>query len=187
LQLALERWTGGEVAVRYRAFLLNPNLPPEGADFHTVMRAKGGGSIPLEYFFQAPTEKGAAVGLRFNFEAITRAPNSLLSHELAALTPLVQQGAVLESIYAAYFEHGLDIGSLEVLLDIAGQHNLDRYDVRTQLENHAARGQVMDEIEQAHALGIQGVPFFVFNRRYGLSGAQPPEMILQAMQAAGQG
>jgi predicted DsbA family dithiol-disulfide isomerase len=151
------------------------------------MRSKGGGSIPLEYFFQAPAEKGAVVGLRFNFEAITRAPNSLLSHELAALTPLPQQPAVLESIYAAYFEHGLDIGSLEVLLDIARQHNLDRDTVQAQLENHTARAQVMEEIRQAQALGIQGVPFFVFNRRYGLSGAQPPEMILQAMQAAEQG
>src|SRR5690606_34328049 len=119
LELALADWTGEPVTVRYRSFFLDPNIPAEGRDFKAHMTAKGGGRIPLEQFFDTPRQRGAAVGLTFNFEDIEKAPNTMLSHRLAYLTPEARRGEMLDALYAAYFEHGRDIGDTETLIDIA--------------------------------------------------------------------
>ena len=181
LELALERWQGEPVEVRYRAFFLNPSIPPEGYDFHPYMQAKGGGRVPLEQFFAAPREHGEAVGLAFHFEKITRAPNTLLSHRLIALTPEDKKKGMVDAVYAAYFEHGLDIGDLETLVKIAGAQELDPQAVRAALTGEAEHDQVLAEVEEAHALGISGVPFIIFDHRYAISGAQPVEAILEVM------
>jgi len=182
LALALEQWTDTPITVRYCTFLLNEHIPAEGYDFRTYMLAKGNGRIALEQFFDAPRQAGAAVGLTFNFEQIERAPNTLLSHQLIALAPDTQKSAVTDAIYDAYFEHGQNIGELDVLMHIAAVHGLDADAVATQLREGAARDQVLAEAHWAQQHGISGVPFFVINERYGLSGAQPPEVILRVLE-----
>lgn len=182
LKLALEQWQGAPVEVRYRAFFLDPEMPAEGRDFIATMDRKGGGQVPLESFFAEPRRRGEAVGLMFNFEQIQRMPNTLLSHRLVALAPDEKKEAVLEAVYAAFFEHGRDIGQLDVLLDIAAAQGLDRAALAGQLETDAGKADVLEDVREAQQLGISGVPFFVFGRRYGLSGAQPPEMILAALE-----
>ena len=109
----------------YRAFFLNPTIPPEGYPFAEYMRAKGGGQVPIEQFFAGPRQMGLATGLVFNFEQITKAPNSLLSHALINLAPAGVRDAVIEAVYAAYFEFGQDIGDLETLADIGAAQGLE--------------------------------------------------------------
>jgi predicted DsbA family dithiol-disulfide isomerase len=184
LRKALEQWAGEPVMVRYRTFFLNDQIPPEGYEFQPYMRAKGGGRVPLEQFFDAPRRAGAAAGLTFNFERIERAPNTELSHRLVALAPEERREAVLDAVYDAYFEYGRDIGDIAVLLDIAAEHGLDRADTEARLRSDEAAAEVRAEARGAHELGITGVPFFVLNGRYGLSGAQPPQVLLQAMEMA---
>jgi predicted DsbA family dithiol-disulfide isomerase len=184
LRAALAQWKGEPVTVRYRTFFLNDQIPAEGYEFRPYMQAKGGGRVPLEQFFDGPRRAGAAAGLTFNFERIERAPNSELSHRLIALAPEAQQEAVLDAVYAAYFEHGQDIGDLAVLLDIAAANGMDRTETEVRLRGDEAAAEVRAEAREAHELGISGVPFFVLNGRYGLSGAQPPHVLLQAMQMA---
>lgn len=181
LEMALQGWQGEPVELRYRAFLLNPGLPAEGADFREVMQAKGGGRVPLEAFFNAPRQRGAGVGLAFNFEKITRAPNTELSHRLIAIAPTEKQAALIEAVYAAYFEHGQDIGDLVVLLDIGAACGLDPAQSRAAMEGDGGRAVVAADVRQARLLGIDGVPFFVIDGKYGLSGAQPPEAILAVL------
>ena len=187
LQIALEDWQREPVEVSYRAFFLNPALPSEGGDFQEVMHAKGGGRVSLEAFFDAPRRAGAAVGLTFNFEKITRAPNTLLSHQLIALAPEEHRAALIDAVYAVYFEHGQDIGDVEVLVAIAAANGLDPGRVREQLISHAARLQVEAEARWAQQHGIRGVPFFVINQRYAFSGAQPPEVIKNILKQAASG
>jgi predicted DsbA family dithiol-disulfide isomerase len=182
LKLALAQWQGAPVEVRYRAFFLDPEMPAEGRDFTATMNRKGGGQVPLESFFAEPRRRGEAVGLKFNFEQIARMPNTLLSHRLVALAPEDKKEAVLEAVYAAFFEHGKDIGQPGVLLDIAAAQGLDRAEVAGQLATDAGQAEVLADAREAQQLGISGVPFFVFGRRYALNGAQPPEMILRALQ-----
>jgi len=181
LQLALAQWDGEPVQVRYRTFFLNERIPAAGEDFKPYMNAKVGGRIPLEQMFAGPGQAGERVGLRFDFEAITRAPNTLLSHRLIALAPDGHKEAVIDAVYAAYFEQGRDIGDLEVLVDIAGAAGLDRAALRDLLVSDAAKEQVLADAQWAQQAGISGVPFFIVNNKYAWSGAQPPDAILQML------
>ena len=182
LELALADWPGEPVTVRYRSFFLDPTLPPEGREFRGHMLAKGGGRVPLEQFFAAPRERGAAVGLTFNFEAIERAPNTLLSHRLVAIAPEEKRGALLDALYAAYFEHGQDVGDAAVLMELAVGCGLDGTTTAAALAGDAGTDDVLADVEYARQVGISGVPFFVFNGRYALSGAQPVEVMRRVME-----
>lgn len=187
LELALAEWareTAEPVTLRYRSFFLDPTTPPEGRDFRGHMTAKGGGRVPLEQFFAAPRERGAAVGLTFNFEAIEKAPNTLLSHRLVYITPEPQRGALLDALYAAYFEFGRDIGDRDVLVDVAAAVGLDAAETRTQLAGDTGAAEVMADVAFARQVGITGVPFFIFNERVAFSGAQPPDVILRVLRQA---
>ena len=181
MQRSLQTWDG-EVTVAYLPFLLNPDIPPEGYDFRAYMQAKGGGDVPLEQFFEGPRQMGAAVGLTFNFDKITRAPNSLLAHCLIALTPAEKQDALVEDLYAAYFEHGQDFGDEAVLLELAANHGLNGDQLQNELRSAALREQVQAEVQQAYQLGVTGVPFYVINQKYAFNGAQPPEAIINIFQ-----
>lgn len=183
LKLALQQW-GGEAEVYYHPFFLNPDIPEAGANFREYMHAKGGGRVPLEAFFAGPREAGQRVGLVFNFEAIEHAPNSIRSHCLIESLPEPEQPAMIDAIYRAYFEDGRDIGRIDVLADIAAEQGYDRGAVQALLESGQGRQMVMQKAGEAARLGINGVPFFVIDSLFGFSGAQPPEMMLRAIQQA---
>ena len=182
LKQALAQWDGQPVEVRYHTFFLNPSIPPEGYNFREYMAAKGDGQVPMESWFARPREMGAQVGVTFNFEKIKHAPNTLLSHRLIAMAPADEREAVIDAVYAAYFEHGRNIGELEVLAEIAAAHGRDPDEVRARLATDEAEQQVLADAAHGQQLGVTGVPFFVFENRYGFSGAQPPAVILQVMQ-----
>jgi predicted DsbA family dithiol-disulfide isomerase len=165
------------VEIVYRAFFLNPTIPPEGYSFAEYMHAKGGGRMPLEQFFAGPRQMGLATGLIFNFEQITKAPNSLLSHALINLAPATARDAVIEAVYAAYFEFGRDIGDLETLVEIGAEQGMERVDLRTRLAAGEGRAQAEADARWAATHGINGVPFFIIDGKYAFSGAQPPEAI----------
>ncbi len=149
LQLALEQWQGAPVEVRYRSFFLDPTIPVEGREFGAAMAQKGGGQIPLEGFFAEPRRRGEAVGLKFNFEQITWMPNTMLSHRLVALAPEDRREAVLRAVYAAFFEHGRDIGRVDTLLDIAAAEGLDRDAMAEHLATDAGKAEVLADVREA--------------------------------------
>jgi predicted DsbA family dithiol-disulfide isomerase len=181
LQLALDGFNAEPVTITYHTFFLNEGLPPEGADFREYMLAKTAGRLPLEMMFDGPRRAGEKVGVKFNFEKIERAPNTALSHLLIAFTPDDQKVAMIDALYQAYFEDGLDIGQRSVLLDLAQAQGLDLAQVEAGLNDPALFAQVEAEAHAAQEMGITGVPFFIFNGRYALSGAQPPEMFARVL------
>lgn len=177
LELALADWPGEPVTIRHRSFFLDPGIPAEGYDFQAHMTAKGGGRMTPEDFFAMPRQRGKAVGLTFNFEDIAKAPNTMLSHRLVYLTPEAERGAMLDAIFAAYFEFGRDIGDPDVLAAIAAEQGQDAAAIRTALAGDAAEAQVLADVDFARQAGISSVPFFIFNDKYALSGAQPVEVM----------
>lgn len=182
LQLALQQWEG-TVDVHYHTFFLNDGIPPEGADFRTYMLAKGQGMVTdVEQFFAAPRSMGEQVGITFNFEQITKAPNTLLAHRLIALTPPATKPAMIDALYQAYFEDAQDIGDLDTLVAIAAALGLDEADIRSRLLGNEAAEDVLTQARHAQQMGVTGVPLFVFDNTYALSGAQPPHVMLQVMQ-----
>ena len=182
LQQALEDWDGPPVEVNYHTFYLNPDIPPQGYEFGPYMEAKGSGQMKLEQFFEAPREMGSKAGLTFNFEDIIRAPNTTLSHQLINLTPHAERPAMVDAVYAAYFENGRDIGDREVLLNIAAEQGLDRAATAASLEAGVGLENVTADLNFARENGISGVPFFVINNKYAFSGAQPPAMMRRVLQ-----
>ncbi|GAB4511745.1 MAG: DsbA family protein [Anaerolineae bacterium] len=177
----------GEVEVRYHTFFLNNTIPVEGYPFREYMLAKGNHRVPLEQFFDGPRRAGEAAGLTFNFEQITKAPNSTLSHRLIVLTPEEQREAIIDALYAAYFEHGRDIGDVDVLVEIAVENGWEADVARDTLISDAGQHEVMADADFAHQVGISGVPFFIINNTWALSGAQPVEVFLRALQQIGSG
>ncbi len=186
LELALAEWAAEPaqpVTVVYRSFFLDPTIPPEGRDFRAHMLAKGGGRVALEEFFSTPRERGAAAGLTFNFEQIDKAPNTLLAHRLAYLTPPAQRGALLDALYSAYFEFGRDVGDVDTLAEIAIAAGHPAA-AEALLNSDAGTAEVLSDVAFAQQVGISGVPFFIVNDRLAFSGAQPPATILRVLRQA---
>ena len=92
------------------------------------------------------------------------------------------QDAVVEGLFTAYFVEGRDIGNHEVLADVAAAAGLDGVGCAAKLASEEDRERVRTESEEARLLGIQGVPFFVFERKYAISGAQEPEVFLRVFE-----
>jgi len=181
LAQALEQWQGEPVILRYHTYFLNDSIPAEGLDFHKYMSAKIGRDN-LEPLFTAPRELGRAAGITFNFHKIKIAPNSLDSHRLIALTPDDLKPLMIENLYYAYFTDARDISKLDVLVDIAQGVGLNANVIRDQLASDAMRDEVLAEAAWAQQMGVTGVPLFVFDNAFALSGAQLPQAILRAMQ-----
>lgn len=184
LQQAITQWQTTRVTISYHPFFLNANIPAEGADFEQYMLAKGNYQMALEDFFTAPRLMGARAGITFNFEAIEYAVNTLHAHRLISFLPTAEQPAMIDALYAAYFEHGQNVGDLDVLADIAANLGYDRVAIKTRLESDDHQHIVRESMARAAQLGITGVPFFVIGERFAFSGAQPAETIVRVMQQA---
>ncbi|MUG71895.1 MULTISPECIES: DsbA family oxidoreductase [Paenibacillus] len=183
LKDALAAWSGGkEATIRVRSFQLDPSLPPEGLPFHDAMGKKMGGPAGVAQVTERVTQAGAAVGVTFRFDRVTRMPSTLLAHRLVALLPEDRQAALVDGIMKAYFEDGQDIAQLEVLLAIAAAQGHAAETLRSRLEQGEGAERVNADQEEAARIGVTGVPFFVFDNKYALSGAYPAEQMIKVME-----
>ena len=127
----------------------------------------------------------APSGFRSRSRTIEVQPNTLDAHRL--LTYAEQQGRqdeVAEVLFKAYFIDGANLTDKDTLADIGARGGLDREAVRAYLESDQDRERVAQADVEARSAGIGGVPFFIFNRRVGVSGAQDPDTLLEAMEQA---
>ena len=180
---AKERPDAPPPTVTWRPFQLNPGLPAEGmARADSIARKFGsrGGAV-----YDRVSAVGREVGIDFAFDRITRQPNTLAAHSLSELARATgRQDATKEAFFRAYFLDGVDLTARDNLLAIATSTGLERATVEEWLDNAEAREAVAAEDARARELGIEGVPFFIFNGRLGVSGAQVPEVLLDAMKQA---
>jgi predicted DsbA family dithiol-disulfide isomerase len=171
------------VEVRWRPFQLNPDLPASGMDrAEYVTRKFGPGARDI---YSRVSQVGRSVGVEFGFERIVRQPNTLAAHQLIRLAGQeLRQDAMVETLFRAYFLEGADLTDASVLVDLAVRSGLQAQAAQQCLTDQSAREAVVEEEGMARELGVQGVPFFVFNRRLGVSGAQEPTLLLRAMETA---
>ena len=175
-----------DVTVTWHSFQLDPTLPEhyDGTELDYLATRKGMPRDQVAQMFAHVSQAAAGEGLAFDFDTVVVA-NSLRAHQLLHLA--AEHGvadAVKEALLSAHFEHGEDIGSTDVLTRIGVAAGLDAEQIRTALETERYLPGVHADIEQAGRLGIQGVPFFVLDGRYGISGAQPVEVFTQALDQA---
>ncbi len=180
LELYRERG-GAEPKLTWHPFQLNPDMPPEGVDRDEYVRRKFGPERAGQVYGRI-TAVGREVGIAFDFAKVTRQPNTLAAHSLIALAiDAGKQDAVVEAFFRAFFLEGRDLTSAETLAEVAVGAGLDAGDVKAFLGSADARAHIEAEDKQAREIGVEGVPFFIFNRRLAVSGAQAPEVLLEAM------
>src|SRR5271156_3575146 len=175
------------VAVRWRPYQLDPTIPDGGLDRAEYMAKKFGAGGRLKTAHDNLTRLGAEVGLPFAFDKIKRSPNTLDAHRLIRWANSAGvQGRVVDRLFKAYFVEGRDIGDRAVLTGIADECGLDARLVEKLLAEGADIDLVREEIAQAQAIGVSGVPFFIFADRLGVPGAQDPSVLIGAMAQARQ-
>jgi predicted DsbA family dithiol-disulfide isomerase len=155
-------------------------MAPEGKDRKTAIAEKFGSLENAKKIYERVSAAGQEVGVDFNFDAIPRTPNTQNSHRLIHWAgQLGKQNEVVEILFRSFFIDGKDIGAKHVLLDAAEEAGLDRKLIDDRLDTDLDLQLVLSEDVQARQLGVSGVPFFIFDRKYAFSGAQPPEAFLQ--------
>lgn len=188
LALALPMAAGLPTAeLRWHPFQLNPDLPAEGVARQQYLQDKFGGPQRAAQIYDRVRAAGRAVGLALDLDGITRQPNTLAAHALLAFARqggAASAGAMKERLLKAYFVENRFIGSADVLAEIAGEAGLDADAARAFMRDPAQLDAVARADAQARSAGISGVPYFIFNQKVALSGAQEPTELLAAMQQA---
>lgn len=178
-----------EVEIEYRSFELAPDTPVdfEGSEVDFLAGHKG---IPVEQarmMIDRVTGVAAEAGLAYDYDALQHT-KTLKAHELLHFAK--EHGRQLElseRLFRAYFTEGRHLGRVDELVELAAEVGLDADAARAALDSGRHGAAVQADIARAGAYGIQGVPFFVFDGRYGVSGAQPAEVFAQVLtQVAGE-
>ena len=172
------------VDINWRPYRLNPDYPPEGVDQKAALAAKLGGEERVASAHKMLTDLGREVGIAFNFDAIKIGPNTLDAHRLihwAVTEDREKQDRIVDALFKANFEDGRNVGDHSVLLDIAEKAGLDRTVIAALLASDADGDLIVAEIEAAQKMGVTGVPFFIFDQQYAVSGAQTPDVIASAL------
>lgn len=180
--------TGEEVELTFLPYLLDPILPEEeGESFRDrFINRKGMSSEQMDEMFTRVTEVGKQYGLDYNFENVEVAVNTVPAHELMELTPSDKRVALMDELMKQYFENGANIGDVDVLVKIAepvvGKTILE--EITPALRARAAQPMVMQMIQQVQEAGVRSVPYTIIDSKYAVSGGQPPQVFLGALNQA---
>ncbi len=169
----------GNVTLRWRAFQLDPGATSDGRPLVDALAAKFGGPARAQQMLAQTTSTAAEDGLDLHFEDAVNA-NTFDAHRLIWLAgehaDPTRQAQVVAALHAAHFTDGLDLGSREVLTEIATAHGLDAAGF---LDSDAGSAEVAADLQEAAELGVTSVPTFVIDGQYAVAGAQPVEVFRQ--------
>lgn len=182
LEAALQqRGPGAEpVTIVWRPYQLNPDMPEGGLDRHEYLETKFGGPERARAIYDRVRGVGAGAGIGFEFERIPRTPNTVNSHRLIhRAAQYGKQDEVVEALFRAYFLEGRDIGAIDILVACAAALGLPAEEIQAYLESDEDADLIRGLDAQARSMGIDGVPCFIFNNQYALSGAQEPALFLK--------
>lgn len=177
---------GGSLEVEYHSFELAPDTPVdfEGTEVDFLVGHKRMPAAQVETMLAQMTQLASTEGLSYDFDALQHT-NTVKAHEL--LHYAKSQGRQLdmkERLLSAYFEQGRHVGRIDDLADLAEEIGLDRAEVVEALKSEQFRPAVQADKDQAIAYGISGVPFFVIDGKFGISGAQDPSVFVEVLQKA---
>lgn len=184
-EAALEQFDD-EVTVTYRSFELAPDTPVDfdGSPVDYLSQRKGVTPEQAQQMVDRVSAIAQSVGLEYHYDRIHQT-NTVLAHELLHFARAHgKQVELKERLLRAYFTEGRHIGRADDLVELAGEIGLDREAAATALAEHTYLPDVKADMAQAVAYGIQGVPFFVIESKYGISGAQESATFLAALTQA---
>ena len=181
-EAALEQWEGTPVEVTWHPYQLDPTMSKEGIGRDEYLTRKFGSLDSTREMTDRLTSVGKEVGINFDFEGNWTAFNTLHLHQLMHVAG--QEGfkaELKERFLKAYFEDLTPLNDSNVLYTILADFGWDSTKVDQIVNDQTIAKSVQDEIAHYQKLGVSGVPFFIINNKYGISGAQPTEAFLEAL------
>jgi predicted DsbA family dithiol-disulfide isomerase len=183
-EAALEQFPHrGEVEVVYRSFELDPKAKRDlPGDIHDMLASKYGMSREKAMSMNFNVgEQAQSVGLTYHFDKM-KPTNTFDAHRLAHFAGRYGKSAEMtERLLRAYFTEGEHIGHADTLIALAAELGLDRDEVAGMLASDEGKSEVRSDEQEANALGVRGVPFFVINRKYAISGAQSSQVFAETL------
>jgi predicted DsbA family dithiol-disulfide isomerase len=185
LERVLEAHPELEMEWVWHPFQLQPDLPERGISWETFSVQKFGGLEARRSTFAHVIQAGASEGISFDFERMPVAPNTLNAHRLVLLASKHGLGkATALALYKAYFSEATDITDPNELARIALEVGMKASAVQEMFSSDLYQEEVRTSQLEANRLGVSGVPFFIFNQKFAVSGAQPVEVFEQALERA---
>jgi predicted DsbA family dithiol-disulfide isomerase len=182
---ALETFPGKDkIEMEWKSFQLAPEMKTTlGKNIHQYLAEHKGFSLEdAKRMNDHVTAMAAKVGLTYNFDKAIVA-NSFNAHRFSHFAKTKgKQNEAEEKLFKAYFTEGKNMDDTNTLVELGAEIGLDPREVRTALESGTYTNEVNADIDEAHQLGVNGVPFFVFDRKYTVSGAQESQTFTQVLQ-----
>nr|WP_257998234.1 DsbA family oxidoreductase [Zhihengliuella halotolerans] len=175
-----------QIDIVWHSYQLDPDLPAHyaGSELDYLAERKGMPRDQVAQMFEHVAAQAAAEGLRYDFSAL-KVANSFSAHRVLHLAAEYELADELkEALLSAHFEHGRDIGDRDELIALATDTGIALDDVVRVLDSDEFTDAVREDVASARRLGITGVPFFVLDGKYGVSGAQPAETFARALEQA---
>jgi protein disulfide-isomerase len=188
-EAALEGFAGkDQLEIEWKSFQLDPSIPEVPADqgdvYRYVANRKGISYEQSKQMHEDVVRMAKNAGLDYNFEKVL-VTNSLKGHRLIQLAKSKGLGdAAEERLFLAYFTEGKDLNDGDTLIALGKEIGLPEQEILEAMVNPVWLQQIEAEVDEAQALGVRGVPFFVLDRKYGISGAQPAEVMLRSVEKA---
>ena len=177
LDKAIEDYKGQEFEINWHAFQLNPNMPIEGINRELYLSTKFGGKERADNIYEQIKIAGSSSNISFNFNEMSIMPNSFYSHMLIELSKEQNlQNIIAESLFDAFFIKGKNIGNLSELTNIAISNNIEDFNEDLFKNRKDLRNIIQTSDENSRSKGVSGVPFFIINNNYAISGAQESEI-----------
>ena len=184
LETALEAFPGNNFEIEWKSFQLDPTIEPQsGKDVYTFLAERKGISVEQSIeMHKGVVERAKSVGLDYHFDKAIIS-NSLTAHRIIQLAKAKKLGDEMEEIFfKSYFTEGRDLNDGPTLVELAVKAGLDQDLVLQVLKDeNLFLKEVHHDITEAQEIGVQGVPFFVFDRKYAVSGAQPVEAFVNTI------
>ncbi|WP_135078344.1 DsbA family oxidoreductase [Terasakiella sp. SH-1] len=178
LESALESRGHISLKVRWRPFLLNPSMGPQGMERQTYLDQKFGGPQRAKRVYDVIAQTGHDNGIDFQFDKIEYTPNSIDSHRMVYLAERYGlESKMVERLFQAFFMEGANIGERDVLITLGEEIGLAREESTLFLEGSVRYDDVIQSDREARQLGVHGVPAFVARDRYVISGAQESKIL----------
>ena len=182
LDRALQDHPDHPFAIEWHPFQLNPDMPREGMDRRSYLERKFGGKEGAVRAYAPVVEHAEKAGLKINFEAMQRTPNTLDAHRLIHWAGIEgRQTAAVSALFKAYFVDARDIGDDEVLADIADSIEMDAAVVTRLLKSDVDAQDIRDRDAHSRKMGVNSVPTFIVANTHAVPGAQPPELWAQVI------
>lgn len=172
-----------KIEVEWKSFQLDPQMPDKPLESYVdyLVKNKGMSKEQVVTMLENVTNSAKQVGLDYNLNQ-SKLVNTAKAHQLIQFAKTKGLGdEIEEKLFSAFFTEGKNIADTETLIELGNAIGLEKEAIESALNDEQYKDLMNKDIQEARAIGVTGVPFFVFNRKYAVSGAQPPQAFLETL------